>query len=203
MPNIFLIANQNIHLQCITSICESLGLKVRYNWPECPLCFRGTAFVLSGTYAVLIYLGRNFMKCREKLDLRTPLMLWSLTLAVFRWDSCSLRKHTQPSEHVRMHRLRCYLSVIVSVFWKLSWEFSCCTVKISDEWIRCNHSISLIFTVVDSSSLLLFSQYNGRAADGLVHVQCGDDTRLPAVCVWHCLLQRPRQQVLGFCVRSE
>ncbi|CAM4712632.1 hypothetical protein PO909_012314 [Leuciscus waleckii] len=43
----------------------------------------GTAFVLSGTYAVAIYLGRVYMKTRQKLDLRTPLMLWSLSLALF------------------------------------------------------------------------------------------------------------------------
>ncbi|TRY64608.1 hypothetical protein DNTS_002236 [Danionella cerebrum] len=41
------------------------------------------AFVLSGLYATLIYFGQKFMKSREKLDLRTPLTLWSLSLALF------------------------------------------------------------------------------------------------------------------------
>ncbi|XP_051968839.1 elongation of very long chain fatty acids protein 6-like [Xyrauchen texanus] len=41
------------------------------------------AIVLSVTYAAVIYFGRVFMKDRQKLDLRTPLMLWSLCLAVF------------------------------------------------------------------------------------------------------------------------
>uniref|UniRef100_A0A673L753 Uncharacterized protein n=1 Tax=Sinocyclocheilus rhinocerous TaxID=307959 RepID=A0A673L753_9TELE len=47
-----------------------------------------TAFVLSGAYAAVIFLGCVFMKDRQKLDLWTPLMLWSLCLALFR---CKLR----------------------------------------------------------------------------------------------------------------
>ncbi|NP_001002570.1 Elongation of very long chain fatty acids protein 6-like [Danio rerio] len=43
----------------------------------------GYSFVLSGTYAVLIFLGHMFMKDRQKLDLRAPLVLWSMSLAVF------------------------------------------------------------------------------------------------------------------------
>ncbi|XP_056627499.1 elongation of very long chain fatty acids protein 6-like [Triplophysa dalaica] len=43
----------------------------------------GLSFVFSGTYAAGIYFGRVFMKDRQKFDLRTPLMLWSLCLAVF------------------------------------------------------------------------------------------------------------------------
>lgn len=43
----------------------------------------GVAILLSGIYAAGIYFGRLFMKDRQKLDLRTPLMLWSLCLAVF------------------------------------------------------------------------------------------------------------------------
>ncbi|KAL1264878.1 hypothetical protein QQF64_005233, partial [Cirrhinus molitorella] len=47
----------------------------QHNW--------GSAFVLSGAYAAVIFLGRAFMKDRQKLDLRTPLVLWSLCLALF------------------------------------------------------------------------------------------------------------------------
>ncbi|XP_016304207.1 elongation of very long chain fatty acids protein 6 isoform X2 [Sinocyclocheilus anshuiensis] len=43
----------------------------------------GAAFVLSGVYVVVIFLGRVFMKDRQKLELRKPLMLWSLSLAIF------------------------------------------------------------------------------------------------------------------------
>ncbi|KAA0724821.1 Elongation of very long chain fatty acids protein 6 [Triplophysa tibetana] len=45
--------------------------------------YSGLSFVFSGTYAAGIYFGRVFMKDRQKFDLRTPLMLWSLCLAVF------------------------------------------------------------------------------------------------------------------------
>ncbi|KAI4888525.1 hypothetical protein NFI96_034165 [Prochilodus magdalenae] len=42
-----------------------------------------TSFVFCAMYATVIFLGRNFMREREKLDLRGPLMLWSLSLAIF------------------------------------------------------------------------------------------------------------------------
>ncbi|KAG1930447.1 elongation of very long chain fatty acids protein [Pimephales promelas] len=41
------------------------------------------AFVLSGLYALVICVCREFMKHRPKLDLRTPLVFWSLSLALF------------------------------------------------------------------------------------------------------------------------
>ncbi|XP_062859592.1 elongation of very long chain fatty acids protein 6-like [Trichomycterus rosablanca] len=41
------------------------------------------SFVLCMVYGVFIFLGRRFMRDRQKLDLRGPLMLWSLSLAVF------------------------------------------------------------------------------------------------------------------------
>lgn len=52
-------------------------------WNEWFQEYWGTAFVLSGVYAAGIYFLRVFMKDRQKLDLRTPLMLWSLCLALF------------------------------------------------------------------------------------------------------------------------
>ncbi|XP_060795183.1 elongation of very long chain fatty acids protein 6-like isoform X1 [Neoarius graeffei] len=41
------------------------------------------SFVLCALYAVVIFLGRSLMRDRQKLDLRVPLALWSLSLAVF------------------------------------------------------------------------------------------------------------------------
>ncbi|KAK2866728.1 hypothetical protein Q7C36_002784 [Tachysurus vachellii] len=42
-----------------------------------------TSFVLCAVYATVIFLGRYLMRDRQKLDLRVPLVLWSLSLAVF------------------------------------------------------------------------------------------------------------------------
>lgn len=41
------------------------------------------SFVLCALYVVVIFLGRHLMRDRQKLDLRVPLVLWSLSLAVF------------------------------------------------------------------------------------------------------------------------
>nr|XP_057925267.1 elongation of very long chain fatty acids protein 6-like [Doryrhamphus excisus] len=41
------------------------------------------AFVLCGIYAALVFGGRRWMTERPKLSLRVPLMLWSLSLAIF------------------------------------------------------------------------------------------------------------------------
>ncbi|KAK3529393.1 hypothetical protein QTP70_030621, partial [Hemibagrus guttatus] len=41
------------------------------------------SFVLCSVYAVVIFLGRFLMRDRHKLDLRVPLVLWSLSLSVF------------------------------------------------------------------------------------------------------------------------
>ncbi|CAG05092.1 unnamed protein product [Tetraodon nigroviridis] len=41
------------------------------------------SFVFSALYAVLVFGGQRYMKLRPKMDLRLPLVLWSLSLAVF------------------------------------------------------------------------------------------------------------------------
>ncbi|GAA6080479.1 elongation of very long chain fatty acids protein 6, partial [Tachysurus ichikawai] len=41
------------------------------------------SFLFSALYAACILGGRHVMKQREKFELRKPLVLWSLTLAVF------------------------------------------------------------------------------------------------------------------------
>ncbi|KAK1166572.1 elongation of very long chain fatty acids protein 6-like isoform X1 [Acipenser oxyrinchus oxyrinchus] len=41
------------------------------------------SFVFSALYAAVIFGGQQFMKERQKLELRKPLVLWSLSLAVF------------------------------------------------------------------------------------------------------------------------
>lgn len=49
------------------------------------LCvYRKKSFLFSALYAACILGGRHVMKQREKFELRKPLVLWSLTLAVFR-----------------------------------------------------------------------------------------------------------------------
>lgn len=45
---------------------------------------RSKSFVFSALYAVLVFGGQRYMKLRPKMDLRLPLVLWSLSLAVFR-----------------------------------------------------------------------------------------------------------------------
>lgn len=46
--------------------------------------YRKKSFLFSALYAACILGGRHVMKQREKFNLRKPLVLWSLTLAVFR-----------------------------------------------------------------------------------------------------------------------
>ena len=45
---------------------------------------RKKSFLFCVLYAACIIGGRHLMKQREKFELRKPLVLWSLTLAVFR-----------------------------------------------------------------------------------------------------------------------
>lgn len=45
---------------------------------------RSKSFVFSALYAVLVFGGQRYMKLRPKLNLRLPLILWSLSLAIFR-----------------------------------------------------------------------------------------------------------------------
>lgn len=51
------------------------------------LCFAphsDKSFIFCGLYAVLVFAGQYFMRDRQKLNLRGPLVLWSLSLAIFR-----------------------------------------------------------------------------------------------------------------------
>lgn len=43
-----------------------------------------TSFVFCGLYAAFVFAGQHLMRERAKLNLRRPLVLWSLSLAVFR-----------------------------------------------------------------------------------------------------------------------
>ena len=45
---------------------------------------RSTSFVFSALYAMLVFGGQRYMKLRPKMNLRLPLVLWSLSLAIFR-----------------------------------------------------------------------------------------------------------------------
>ncbi|XP_073338711.1 very long chain fatty acid elongase 6-like [Pagrus major] len=42
-----------------------------------------TSFVFSALYAALVFGGQHYMKTRPKMNLRRPLVLWSLSLALF------------------------------------------------------------------------------------------------------------------------
>ncbi|KAL6036187.1 hypothetical protein STEG23_032009, partial [Scotinomys teguina] len=44
------------------------------------------SFLFSALYAAFIFGGRHLMNKRAKFELRKPLVLWSLTLAVFSWS---------------------------------------------------------------------------------------------------------------------
>lgn len=48
------------------------------------------SFLFCGLYAVFVFAGQHFMRERQKLNLRRPLVLWSLSLAIFRWDMTTL-----------------------------------------------------------------------------------------------------------------
>lgn len=42
-----------------------------------------TSFIYAAVYVVLIFSGQRYMAKRPRFELRLPLILWSLTLAVF------------------------------------------------------------------------------------------------------------------------
>uniref|UniRef100_A0A4W6CC62 Elongation of very long chain fatty acids protein n=2 Tax=Lates calcarifer TaxID=8187 RepID=A0A4W6CC62_LATCA len=46
-------------------------------------CWNTTSFVFSALYAALVFGGQHYMKPRPKMNLRRPLVLWSLSLALF------------------------------------------------------------------------------------------------------------------------
>ncbi|KAJ0060386.1 hypothetical protein NL108_010168, partial [Boleophthalmus pectinirostris] len=41
------------------------------------------SFMFCGLYAAFVFAGQHFMRERPKLNLRRPLALWSLSLAIF------------------------------------------------------------------------------------------------------------------------
>ena len=49
-----------------------------------------SGFVFCFIYVVLIYLGQRWMEHRERFNLKIPLTIWSLSLAIFSWV-CALR----------------------------------------------------------------------------------------------------------------
>lgn len=89
----------------------------------------GAAFVLSGVYVLVIVLGRVFMKDRQKLELRKPLVLWSLCLATFSIMG-AMRTGWYMFSLVRSRGLResvCdtgFFSASVSKFWAFAFTLS-------------------------------------------------------------------------------
>uniref|UniRef100_A0A803JHB3 very-long-chain 3-oxoacyl-CoA synthase n=1 Tax=Xenopus tropicalis TaxID=8364 RepID=A0A803JHB3_XENTR len=71
-----------------TSFSDTLSGR---DWQSCMQAWNVTStsamkksFLFSALYAAFIFGGRHLMKQREKFELRKPLILWSLSLAVFR-----------------------------------------------------------------------------------------------------------------------
>ena len=56
----------------------------RYTTVKSPANARKVGFLFSALYAAFVFGGRHLMNKRAKYELRKPLVLWSLTLAVFR-----------------------------------------------------------------------------------------------------------------------
>lgn len=52
--------------------------------PKRCLLRRKSSFVFCVLYVALVFGGQHYMKTRPKLNLRRPLILWSLSLAIFR-----------------------------------------------------------------------------------------------------------------------
>uniref|UniRef100_A0A8C6IHU8 very-long-chain 3-oxoacyl-CoA synthase n=1 Tax=Mus spicilegus TaxID=10103 RepID=A0A8C6IHU8_MUSSI len=63
------------------------------------LLHRKKSFLFSALYAAFIFGGRHLMNKRAKFELRKPLVLWSLTLAVFRVQWCAEKFLLLPSPH--------------------------------------------------------------------------------------------------------
>uniref|UniRef100_A0A3Q3F8Z2 Elongation of very long chain fatty acids protein n=1 Tax=Kryptolebias marmoratus TaxID=37003 RepID=A0A3Q3F8Z2_KRYMA len=67
---------------CPGSSAPPLGLSL-YLKEEEIIRKKGASFLFCGLYAAFVFGGQHFMRERPKLDLRRPLALWSLSLAVF------------------------------------------------------------------------------------------------------------------------
>lgn len=85
-----------------------------------------SAFVFSAVYLVLIFGGQRFMKNRPRFELRLPLTLWSLTLAIYSWY-CVFRSWGEFLHILRTYGWHatacdpiCFTSI--SGFW--AWTFS-------------------------------------------------------------------------------
>uniref|UniRef100_A0A8V0XEL2 Elongation of very long chain fatty acids protein n=1 Tax=Gallus gallus TaxID=9031 RepID=A0A8V0XEL2_CHICK len=57
------------------------------------------SFLFSALYAAFIFGGRHLMNKRAKFELRKPLVLWSLSLAVFRWQAEAYCYVTKPCKY--------------------------------------------------------------------------------------------------------
>lgn len=71
----------------VTSVCDSavyLILIKHLTGFFFVLFCRKKSFLFSALYAAFIFGGRHLMNKRAKFELRKPLVLWSLSLAVFR-----------------------------------------------------------------------------------------------------------------------
>lgn len=55
------------------------------HYSVCPPPHSHKSFAFCGLYAAFVFAGQHLMRERPKLNLRRPLVLWSLSLAVFRW----------------------------------------------------------------------------------------------------------------------
>lgn len=70
---------------------------------------RSTSFTFCGLYVAFVFGGQYFMRGRSKLDLRWPMALWSLSLAVFRCVSLETGAGTETptAQRVCLHIYVC------------------------------------------------------------------------------------------------
>uniref|UniRef100_A0AC11CUF2 ELOVL fatty acid elongase 6 n=1 Tax=Ovis aries TaxID=9940 RepID=A0AC11CUF2_SHEEP len=69
------------------SPCLTISKEKAQGNPQLGSCWqppRKKSFLFSALYAAFVFGGRHLMNKRAKFELRKPLVLWSLTLAVFR-----------------------------------------------------------------------------------------------------------------------
>lgn len=108
------------------------------------ICFsfcdcRKKSFLFAALYAAFILGGRHVMKQREKFELRKPLVLWSLTLAVFRWETA----YTQMGSNIHSQYLMTYTHTF----------FKCSKLICHSQYCLCSCSI---FGAVRTGSYMMY-----------------------------------------------
>uniref|UniRef100_A0A4W2GWU9 Elongation of very long chain fatty acids protein n=2 Tax=Bos TaxID=9903 RepID=A0A4W2GWU9_BOBOX len=74
------------------------------------------SFLFSALYAAFVFGGRHLMNKRAKFELRKPLVLWSLTLAVFRRYNIHYSEEAEADLPALVPPHHC-ASVLLNIFW--------------------------------------------------------------------------------------